>query len=174
MTSGYRSEPRVAPLAASIRAELLARPDCPVYLLEDRFEHALNAWSRAEAVVLLLSQWLDTVGVESAAAELLEGEETQSLAAGGTGTRKTRQRRVQPVLDALARWEGRAAQLRGKLGLDPVSRAALARDLGLVQAQRDDAIEDMGRRGAELVARRRAEMAARKAAELPSAGPADC
>jgi hypothetical protein len=73
------------------------------------------------------------------------------------------------VLVLLNRWEGRAAQLRSRLGLDPQSLAAIAHDVGLVRKAQDDAIERRAAKGREIRLRRQADMRAQADGSGPGA-----
>ena len=48
--------------------------------------------------------------------------------------------------------------LRGRLGLDPVSRAKIAKDLGIAQRASDDALARLGETGKAIRERRAAEL----------------
>ena len=110
MTHGARSEGRVGPLAERILAELMADPTTPEYLVHDRsYGHSLMAWSRAEAKVMLIDAHIDAVGMETAYA--------------GRGL----------LLEQSRKWAVTASNLRTRLGLDPVSRAKILRDLAAVR-----------------------------------------
>jgi len=66
--------------------------------------------------------------------------------------------RPRPALDVLRRWLDRAERARGRLGLDPVSRAALNVDQSLVMArvrELESSELDEGRRLREQAAKRR-------------------
>ena len=63
---GARSERSVAPLAEKIATGLLAHDECPAYLLEPVYAPVIAAWSRAEAVVQLLWEFLAGLDAEKA------------------------------------------------------------------------------------------------------------
>jgi len=87
-------------------AELMQASDTPEYLLRDQsFAAALAAWSRAEAIVYLLTTFITEQGLAKAFA--------------GRGL----------LIETLRRWETTAANHRRRLGLDPESRARIMRDL---------------------------------------------
>lgn len=75
------------------------------YLGDPSYEPAVWAWARAEARVLVLSKWLDENGTLD------------------------RDGNPRPALAALKDFERLAAAARSRLGLDPLSRAALGRDV---------------------------------------------
>lgn len=106
VTHGAWSERRVSPVARQILDELLADPATPRYLIEDSsYGPALAAWSRTEAQVQMLMVWIDRHGHAAA------------LAKNGL------------LLEQLRKWEVTAASQRARLGLDPLSRAKILRDL---------------------------------------------
>jgi len=106
MRHGAYSERVVGPLASEILAELMQASDTPEYLLRDQsFAAALAAWSRAEAIVYLLTTFITEQGLAKAFA--------------GRGL----------LIETLRRWETTAANHRRRLGLDPESRARIMRDL---------------------------------------------
>ena len=126
--SGYRSPRKIAPLAAQIEAEELAKPGCPPYLHEASFQHTLSAWAWAEAIVRLIRAWLAEQDVTAWLGEHEEHEEHEERTKTTT-TRRGTSRRVQSQLDALHKAETRADTLRRRLGLDPAAAAKISRDL---------------------------------------------
>ncbi|MDN5919512.1 MAG: hypothetical protein L0I76_31175 [Pseudonocardia sp.] len=126
----------VEPRAAELVEAVLAEPDV-AYLATPSYRPSLHAWARAEAQVELL-------------AAHLAGRDFDDLDALSA--------RAQ-----LERAEGRAAAARTRLGLDPLSRARLGRDVTSMQL-------DGARWLTEL--REERERAAAQA-ESGDAGPAD-
>lgn len=95
------------PVALRLVGELEAAS--PEWLAEvDRA--SVDAWSRAEARVEVLSAWLDEHGL---------------LCEDG---------KVRPAADLLVRLERLAADARSRLGLDPLARARLGRDVAVARA----------------------------------------
>jgi hypothetical protein len=125
---GARSERHVGPLAAQIAAELLADPDTPPHLREPLFASAVQAWSRAEAVCRLLWAWIEGKDIMTALTDLATATEDEETAKGKTHRRSVT-RHMPSVLDMLRKYEAQAANLRGRLGLDPASAAKVGRDL---------------------------------------------
>jgi hypothetical protein len=125
---GARSERRVAPLAARLAAELLADPDTPAHLQEPLFAAAIEAWSRAEAVCHLLWAWISGQDVMDALTDLTTAVEDEDTSQGHTH-RSSMTRHVPAALELLRKYESVAANLRGRLGLDPASAARVGRDL---------------------------------------------
>lgn len=128
VTHGARRESTVAELAAQYEAELLSHPDTPEWLRDStRDLPAVRALCRAEAIVSLLWAWLAGQDVETALSETTEGTETEVRPVPGAMTRTIRSRRVASVLDQVHKHETRAMHLRGRLGLDPLSRVRLGK-----------------------------------------------
>jgi hypothetical protein len=127
---GARSERRIVPLADRIARELLERESTPPYLREPEFAPSVAAWSRAEAVVALLWDFLAERDIVAAMSEVSGEDETTETTGKGRSERHMKAKRITSALSELHRAETRAATLRGRLGLDPMSRAKLAADLG--------------------------------------------
>lgn len=117
---GAYSPRKVDPLAAEMVALILADPDCQ-YAHGPTYRPALWAWSRAEAQAQLLTEYLAARGEES-------GDSIGDLDS----------ERVRAAYLLLHRADARAATGRARLGLDPLSRARLGRDVaaGSVDAAR--------------------------------------
>ena len=79
------------------------------YLADPSYEPAVWAWARAEARVVVLSAWLDDHGPLD------------------------KQGVPRPALSALKDFERLASACRARLGLDPLSRAQLGRDVAAQQ-----------------------------------------
>jgi hypothetical protein len=112
-THGAWSDRKVAPLAQALLAEVLeqaAATGSPTsYLADVSYRPALLAWARLEARIELLHVWLaDRTDLDD------EGE-------------------VRPAADLLTRLEGQALKARERLGMDPLSRARLGRDVAAGQ-----------------------------------------
>jgi hypothetical protein len=105
--SPRRVEPLAAELVDRVRAMVAADEVRLGYLLEPQFSAALWAWARCEARVQLLEEYLLDESVDGLD---LDGE-------------------VVPAAMHLERLERRALKLRERLGLDPLSRARLGRDV---------------------------------------------
>jgi hypothetical protein len=157
VTTGVSSERRIVPLAAWIEGALRADAATPGYLLESRFAYVVAAWSRAEAVVALLVEWLNRQDIDAAASEIIEEIEQESRPAMGQVKRSMRSRRTMSVLDQLDKHERRAANLRSRLGLDPAGYAKIAHDVAFTGKAADDAIERLGAKGREIHNKRMAE-----------------
>ncbi len=103
---GAFSERVVDPVARELVGVVLAQVS---YLGDPSYEPAVWAWGRAEARVLVLSRWLDENG---------------TLDENGV---------PRPALAALKDFERLALTARSRLGLDPLSRAQLGRDVAAQQ-----------------------------------------
>jgi hypothetical protein len=125
---GARSERHVGPLADQIAAELLADPDTPPHLQEPLFAAAIQAWSRAEAVCRLLWAWIEGKDIIATLTDLATTTEDEETSKGKT-RRRSVTRHMPSVLEMLRKYEAQAANLRGRLGLDPASAAKVGRDL---------------------------------------------
>lgn len=111
---GAYSPRRVDPLAAELVA--LVDGDSAVSWLTAADRPALWAWARAEAQVQLLSEYLELAGQVA-----------------GDGVGDLEQERVRAAYLLLHRAEARALSGRARLGLDPLSRARLGRDVAAAQ-----------------------------------------
>lgn len=99
--------PRVVdPVAASLVENVV---ELVPYLGDPSYEPAVWAWGRAEARVQVLAAWLDENGPLDEAGD------------------------PRPALAALLQFERLAMNHRTRLGLDPLSRAALGRDVAAQQ-----------------------------------------
>lgn len=125
---GANSERRIAPLADQIAASLLSDPDTPPYLQEPSYAAVIRAWSRAEAVVSLLWDWLAEQDIGTALADTTTTDEDERRSRSKS-RRHTTSRHVESVLTQLHRHETRAMNLRSRLGMDPLSRARLGKDI---------------------------------------------
>lgn len=149
---GARSERRVGPLAAEIEQSARSAPSWPPYLNGAEYGAAVTAWARAEAVVSLLWTWLDQhaeQGLEQLLAET-SSEETDETTSKGRTHRMTTGRRVASALEQLRRWESAAAGHRARLGLDPLSRAKLSKDVAITGAVAGQ-LERLHAAGSQLV-----------------------
>lgn len=101
----------VGPVAERLVEAVMSDPDVS-YLHQPSYAVAVAAWAAAEARVIVLADWVD--GMELAAA-------------ADSGRGKT------SVLELLRQWEATALTHRSRLGLDPLSRARLGRDVAATQ-----------------------------------------
>lgn len=106
----------VDPLAAELVGMVLEDPQVG-YLTAPAYRPALWAWARAEAQAQLLVEYLARAGQES-----------------GDGVGDLDLDRVRTAYLLLHRAESRADRSRARLGLDPLSRARLGKDVAQAKA----------------------------------------
>ncbi|MBK7610840.1 MAG: hypothetical protein IPJ15_05960 [Actinomycetales bacterium] len=106
----------VDPLAADLVGMVLEDPQVG-YLTAPAYRPALWAWARAEAQAQLLVEYLARAGQES-----------------GDGVGDLDLDRVRTAYLLLHRAESRADRSRARLGLDPLSRARLGKDVAQAKA----------------------------------------
>lgn len=136
-THGAFSDRLVNPLAQQILAEVA--PLVTWWVPADMPTAA--AWARTEARVQLVSEWLGDHGGDLYAAQVPVGSKGDTITVEGE---------VRSASLLLNRLEARAESLRSKLGLDPLSRARLGRDVAAGQV-------DLARLMADEQERRRRE-----------------
>lgn len=107
---GCYSPRRIEPLAEELLGHLLA-DESVAYLRAPKWRLALLALARTESRIQLLSEYLMRRGEES-----------------GDGVGDLDSERVRSAYALLHRCETRAATLRARLGLDPLSASRLGRD----------------------------------------------
>jgi hypothetical protein len=89
--------------------ELAAQPDGSIaYLRDPSYLPSVRAWARVEAQIGLVSKWL--------------AEKTDGGLLDNAGE-------IRPAANLLVKLERQAETLRARLGLDPLSRARLGRDV---------------------------------------------
>lgn len=104
---GAFSPRRLEPLADELLERAIGSES---YLAEPDYRPALEAWARAEARCILVAEWLAENGI-------LDGRG-----------------RPRPAADYAIRLERLASEHRARLGLDPLSRARLGRDVTSTKA----------------------------------------
>lgn len=107
VTHGAWSVRKLQPAAAKL-LEGLRLDDQVAYLRQPAYGPALAAWAQAEARVMLIEVWVDAMPMQA---------QTES-----------KQGQTSP-LELLRKWEATASTHRARLGLDPLSRARLGRDV---------------------------------------------
>jgi len=126
---GAYSPRKVEPLAEEIRAAHVDADSDLAYLREPKYAAAVWAWARAEARVQLVAEYVDRLGVEAA----------MTAKAGTTS-----------ALELLRMQEQSAATHRARLGLDPLSRARLGKDVTAVEIGQA-ALDRLAERGREAL-----------------------
>lgn len=144
VTHGGYSPRKVDPLATELVDGLLADPGLE-YLKAPAYQPAVWAWARAEASVQLVTEWL-AVKAE----------------ASGDGVGDLDSEAVRAAYLLLHRAEARATTGRTRLGLDPLSRARLGKDVAQGALANDlattmAALERREREARELMAREAGE-----------------
>lgn len=108
---GAYSPRKIDPLAQEL-VDLVLQDSDAAHAHAPSYRYALWAWARAEAQVQLLTEYLSRRGLE-----------------GGEGMGDLDDDRVRTAYLLLHRAEARATTGRTRLGLDPLSRARLGRDV---------------------------------------------
>jgi hypothetical protein len=145
----------VDPLAGELVATVLADDDVS-YLRAPSYALSLWAWARAEVQCQLLVEHVDQLG------GLVEGlvetgvEESDETRDGGNLHRVSTSRRMGSALTALDRAERHAAMCRSRLGLDPLSRARLGRDVAAAKVDMAEVLSQL-KEAADLAAKQRQE-----------------
>lgn len=136
--SGIYSERFLTPRAEEILLRERAKPTWPAYLEEPVYERAVRAWSRSEAMLELYTEYVEQQTAEAMSTEFGEAEEDitgdGTKGGGGNSTRRSRTRKTGPSLEMWRKLDASASMHRTKLGLDPLSRARLGRDVAASQA----------------------------------------
>lgn len=140
--TGAHSERRVGPLAEAIAAALLEADTTPAYVRDPSYAAAVRAYSRSEAVVSLLWDYLAGQDIEAALTDVTRSEESEERSKGRTARRGV-SRRVASVLDQLHRAETRANTMRRELGLTPMARFRMGRDVTAAQFDLARAIAEL-------------------------------
>lgn len=153
---GVYSPRTVAPLATEMVERVLSDDDV-AFLRAAAYRPSLWAWARAEATVQLLVEHIEQIGGLGEALSERGAEESEETHAGGHSRRVSSSVRTASALAALDRAERHAATCRSRLGLDPLSRARLGKDVAsarvdmatwlsaererIEQGQRDDTVD---------------------------------
>lgn len=125
---GIYSPRKVDPLATSLVEGLLADDDV-AYLRGASYRPACWAWARAEATVQLLVEHIETIGGLVEALNERGSEKSEETHSGGHTHRVSQSVRTASALAALDRAERHAQTCRSRLGLDPVSRFRMGKDV---------------------------------------------
>jgi hypothetical protein len=109
LVHGAGSPARVNELATRLAAALLGAEGIPPYLADPSYGPAIISWARAEAKAKLVADYLEGMPVE---------DQMMPPKAGTTAP-----------IEVLRKLESAALTHRARLGLDPLSRARLGRDV---------------------------------------------
>lgn len=130
--------------ARAIETAILEDPEMADHLRSPMFRKGMRAMCRAEARDEIVWEWLCAVVDEGGVGALMMPPMP--------GTRA-------PIETSMSA-EARAAWHRARMGLDPVSYAKIARDLGIAGRAAEDGLVRLAGQGAEIIARREALAAA--------------
>jgi hypothetical protein len=138
LTHGARTK-RPDVLAEQFYERLMTAESTPPYLYDPSYAEAIRGYCRTLAIIKLLWDWFDRQDIDVAMADITTEDEDEERAYsrddgedGGSRRRTARRtvgRHVASVLDQLHRHETRAMNLRTKLGLDPLARMKMQRDV---------------------------------------------
>lgn len=143
MTHGMKSRRALEARSTAIITAMLGDNRCPDHLRSPAFAHTLIAWGNAEAMASLAWDHMCDL--------LTEGGPTAIF-----GLSPGMMKSVSEVWKAHAAF---ASTLRGRLGIDPVGYAKIARDLGIAAATTGDQLARMNAAGAAITQRRLAAIA---------------
>ena len=134
----YPAPEAIEPRARRFLRDVLADPGYPDHIRSPAFAQAAFAWAKAEVVAEMVFRWMSE--------QMERGGIGAMMLPPMPGTR--------PLVETVGSVEARAERARARLGLDPVSYAKIMSDLGLSRRAEDEALEGLGKRGAEITARR--------------------
>jgi hypothetical protein len=133
LTHGARDPERVGQVAEQLMTALLEDPGTEDYLRKPVMRYEVLAWAQAEAQAHLMRAWLDSEGISAAMTELTTVDETETATKGGTVRRQSASRKISSVMSELHKVETRAANRRIQLGITPLSRGRLGKDMASTQ-----------------------------------------
>lgn len=129
---GARSERTLSAIAQHLYETARNSPDWPPYLNEPVYQPAVRSYFRGEAILTALETYLDGINIAQALTEITTLDETTDTEGDKTAGRAKRistARRTGAALEYLRKWETTTSNLRARLGLDPLSRAKLGKDI---------------------------------------------
>lgn len=130
---GAKDPERVGEIAAVLMEALLNDPSTDDYLRQPRMRYEVLAWAHAEAQARLMRDWLDASGLSAAMTETVLTTEEETPLGGGRLARKASSRKAASLMSELHKAETRAANRRIQLGLTPLARARLGKDIASSQ-----------------------------------------
>jgi len=129
----YPGSQTVGPRAEEILARYKAMPSWPPYLEDPSWAPALRSWSRAEAVCELLTEYLAGMDIQRANSDIIDTVENSKIEINAAGAqlsyRQSKTHREASPLEMLRKFETIASNHRNRLGLDPLGRARLGKDI---------------------------------------------
>lgn len=133
VTHGARSQRLLRPIAQALMDGLYADPTTPPYLHDPSYGSAVQGWAYAEAECYRLRSYIDEMtGTADTLTERVTINETVQEGPDGI-RRRSVQARIRSAQEALDRAERRADKLRSELGLTPLSRARLGKDISVMR-----------------------------------------
>ena len=129
LTHGAKDPERVGEIAGALMEALLNDPATDDYLRQPVMAYEVLAWAHAEAQARLMRDWLDASGLSAAMTETVLSAEEETPLGGGRLSRKATSRKAASLMSELHKAETRAANRRIQLGLTPMSRARLGKDI---------------------------------------------
>ena len=129
LTHGAKDPEKVGEIAGALMEALLNDPTTDDYLRQPIMAHEVLAWAHAEAQARLMRDWLDASGLSAAMTETVLSAEEETPLGGGRLSRKATSRKAASLMSELHKAENRRIQL----GLTPMSRARLGKDIASSQ-----------------------------------------
>ena len=130
VTHGAYSDSVLSPRAAAKMEQWLADPDFPEHAKKPYLRDVLRSYAWIRARIDLYWEMCDELGPERAIEELTTTTEkvTGSLEAGDFVRRSKSRKRMAPE-ETLRRWDASALKYAEQLGLTPMARAKLGKDV---------------------------------------------
>lgn len=129
----HRSSRNVAQRTTSILEAEREKESWPAYLEDPSMALTLRSWARAVAITEVLEEYLAGKDIGDALSDIITTDETGRTYTDSRGDertkRKVKTRREASVLEMLRKWESVASNLSHRLGLDPLGRARLGKDV---------------------------------------------
>lgn len=129
VTHGAYSARLVNPRAEAKLQAWLGDGDLPEYAKHPAQRWTLRSLARTEVRLELVDELCESMALEDALSELTVTEERERSMGDGAKRRRVRTRKRLPPDEQLRRWEAHALNLRRELGLTPLSRAKLGKDV---------------------------------------------
>jgi hypothetical protein len=118
----------VGPLASEIERAARESEGWPSYLEAPEYGPAVRAWARAEAVLELLTAYVSERDIGDALTEVYS-EDVDERHSKGRTRRVSSARRTMAAVEMTRRNESVAMHLRDRLGLSPLARSRIDRDV---------------------------------------------
>lgn len=131
-THGAWSTRLVAPLAAELERQAREDPSWPSYLNDASYDAAIADLYWTEAQILRMRAWQAGADVDELITEQTDVEGTETASKGRVSRRSTSRRRG-ASLDSMLRLMAHAHAVRKELGLTPMSRFRMRRDVAATE-----------------------------------------